>query len=190
MLGNATIAPFNNPAKSIDERPAKNLALGHTDAIPTPNDTAAESSRRPLAAMYALERGLEGQPSSGSIATSRAASRHNSAGVRREPSSSKMRTSFRLRPSSTRTCSRAALALSERATTSLTPTLEVTVNFMAVRASHHAPKRNPRTDGSSQREAIVTAIALRQTSGRRTVNFLLLQGHAGLAERLFKQPRQ
>jgi hypothetical protein len=30
LLGNATIAPFNNPAKSIDD--GKNLALGHTDA--------------------------------------------------------------------------------------------------------------------------------------------------------------
>jgi hypothetical protein len=53
-------------------------------------------ARQPLATMYPLKRGLEGQPSSsGSIATSRAASRHNSAGVRCEPSSSKMRTSFR-----------------------------------------------------------------------------------------------
>ena len=44
--------------------------------------------------LYTGER-REGQPLlSGSIATSRAASRHNSAGVRREPSSSKMRTSF------------------------------------------------------------------------------------------------
>ena len=69
--------------------------------------------------------------SSGSIATSRAASQHRSAGVRRRPSSSKMRTSFRLRPSSARTCSRAALALSGRLTTSVPPNPEVTVNFMA-----------------------------------------------------------
>ena len=69
--------------------------------------------------------------SSGSIATSSAASRHRSAGLRRRPSSSKMRTSFRLRPSGTRTCSRAALALSGRSTTSVTPTPEVTVNRIA-----------------------------------------------------------
>jgi hypothetical protein len=44
-------------------------------------------------------------------------------------------TLVRLRPSSTSTCSRAAHALSGRSTTSVTPTLEVTVNFMAVCAS-------------------------------------------------------
>ena len=61
---------------------------------------------------YPLKRGFgRSALSSGSVATSRAASRHNSAGVRRRPSSSKMRTLFRLRPISTRTCSRAALAL-------------------------------------------------------------------------------
>jgi hypothetical protein len=51
--------------------------------------------------------------------------------VRRHPSSSKIRTSLRLRPSSTRTCSRAAFALAWRSTTSVTPTPEITVNFMA-----------------------------------------------------------
>jgi hypothetical protein len=96
----------------------------HTKRPPSRPD-----SRLPL---VSLKRGLEGQPSSsGSIATSRAAGRHNSAGVGCEPSSSKMRTSFRSRPSSTRTCSRAALALSGRSTTSVTPTPEVTVNRIA-----------------------------------------------------------
>jgi hypothetical protein len=69
--------------------------------------------------------------SSGSIATSSAASRHRSAGLRRRPSSSKMRTSARVRPSSAKTSSRAALALAGRSITSVTPALEVTVNFMA-----------------------------------------------------------
>ena len=129
--------------------------------------------------LYTGER-REGQPLlSGSIATSRAASRHNSAGVRREPSSSKMRTSFRLRPSSTRTCSRAALALSGRSTTSLTPTLEVTVNFMAVRASPSRSKT--KTPRGSRRGSVVTGLTLGQISGGCIVNFLLLQGHAGLA---------
>jgi hypothetical protein len=86
--------------------------------------------------------------SSGSIATSWAASWHRSAGVRRQPSSSKMRTSFRFRPSSTRTCSRAALALSGRSTTSVTPDPEVTVNFMARLASPSCSKGKPRADGS------------------------------------------
>ena len=39
--------------------------------------------------------------------------------------------SFRLRPSNARTSSRAVLALAGRSTTSVTPVLEVTVNFMA-----------------------------------------------------------
>ena len=83
--------------------------------------------------------------SSGSIATSSAASRHRSAGLRRRPSSSKMRTSFRLRPSSTRTCSRAALALSGRSTTSVP---EVTVNFMARLASPSCSIRKTPRRGS------------------------------------------
>jgi hypothetical protein len=32
LSGNATIAPFKNPAKSINETSGKNVALGHTDA--------------------------------------------------------------------------------------------------------------------------------------------------------------
>ena len=71
-----------------------------------------------------------------------------------------------------RTCSRAALALSGRSTTSVTPTLQVTVNFMAVRVSPSSSKRELRADGRSRREDVVTAVALRQTSGRRTVIFL------------------
>jgi hypothetical protein len=130
---------------------------------------------RPLAPMYPLKAGLDTQlSSSGSIATSRAASRHNSAGVLREPSSSKMRISFRLRPSSTRTCSRAAVAFSGRSTTSVTPTLELTVNFMAVRASPSRSKtKTSRRWGFSTR-AVVTVLALGQSTGACTVNFLLL----------------
>ena len=86
--------------------------------------------------------------SSGSIATSRAASRHNSAGVRRRPSSSKMRTSFRLRASSARTCSRAALALAWRSTTLVKPAPEVTVNFMARLASPSCSIRKTPRRGS------------------------------------------
>ena len=94
--------------------------------------------------------------SSGSIATSSAASRHRSAGLRRRPSSSKMRTSVRLRPSSAKTSSRAALALAGRSITSVTPAPEVTVNFMArspncimdVVGGHRMLQRKPRVEGS------------------------------------------
>ena len=104
--------------------------------------------------------------SSGSIPTSFAASRHRSAGLRRRPSSSKMRTSIRVRPSSVRTSSRAALALAGWSITSVTPAPEVTVNFMArsvIRRRspelHHGrrrrplnvPKGNPTPEGVSTR---------------------------------------
>ena len=94
--------------------------------------------------------------SSGSIATSPAASRHRSAGLRRRPSLSKMRTSVRVRPSSARTSSRAALALAGRSITSVTPAPEVTVNFMArspncimdVVGGHRMLQRKPRVEMS------------------------------------------
>jgi hypothetical protein len=93
--------------------------------------------------------------SSGSIATSSAASRHRSAGFRRRPSSSKMRTSVRLRPSSASISSRAALALAGWSITSVTPAPEVTVNFMArsrvhldIVGGHRMLQRKPRAEGS------------------------------------------
>ena len=43
---------------------------------------------------------------------------------------------------------------------------------MAVRVSPSSSKRELRADGRSRREDVVTAVALRQTSGRRTVIFL------------------
>jgi hypothetical protein len=107
----------------------------------------------------------------GSIATSLAASRHRSDTVRRRPSSSTMRTSFRLRPSNARTRSRAVLALAGRSTTSVTPAPEVTLNFMPVPA-RHAPKGSP-APWSSTRGG-VTALAGGQALAR---NLRLLYGH-------------
>jgi phosphoserine phosphatase RsbU/P len=52
LLGNATIAPFNNPAKSIDERAAK-TSLGHTDA----RLTNAPAARKVGSAGVLSERG-------------------------------------------------------------------------------------------------------------------------------------
>ena len=110
--------------------------------------------------------------SSGSIATSLAASRHRSDTVRRRPSSSKMQTSFRLRPSNARTRSRAVLALAGRSTTSVTPAPEVTVNFMD-RSSPSCSKRKPR---AVEFDAGRGHSACWRTSAR-TKNLRLLCGH-------------
>ena len=120
--------------------------------------------------------------SSGSIATSSAASRHRSAGLRRRPSSSKMRTSVRVRPSSARTSSRAALALAGRPITSVTPAPEVTVNFMArspncivdVVRGHRMLQRKPRAEGSF--DAGRSSIA-RWKTRVRSINLRLLHWH-------------
>jgi hypothetical protein len=130
--------------------------------------------------------------SSGSIATSSAASRHRSAGLRRRPSSSKMRTSVRLRPSSAKTRSRAALALAGRSITSVTPAPEVTVNFMArspncimdVVGGHRMLQRKPRVEGSF--DAGRSSMRLRKDN-RPELNLSLLHGHRQSTQRLSRE---
>ena len=109
--------------------------------------------------------------SSGSIATSLAASRHRSDTVRRRPSSSKMQTSFRLRPSNARTRSRAVLRLQDgRRFGDAGP--GSTVNFMD-RSSPSCSKRKPR---AVEFDAGRGHSACWRTSAR-TKNLRLLYGH-------------
>jgi hypothetical protein len=127
--------------------------------------------------------------SSGSIATSSAASRHRSAGLRRRPCSSKMRTSVRLRPSSAKTSSSAALALAGRSITSVTPVPEVTVNFMArspncimdVGATTECSKGNPASKGVSTRGGRQCVCG---STTVPSINLSLLHGHRQSSQRL------
>jgi len=97
-----------------------------------------------------------------------------------------MRTSFRLRPSSARTSSRAALALAGRSITSVTPAPEVTVNFMARSPMHRGAatemlQRKPRAKGSF--DAGRSSIARWRTSVS-TINLRLLRWHGQSTQRL------